>query len=583
MIEGQRRMKQISTGQEEGRGTKRPIQGDVMTNVCKFILIAVLVLNAAAAAAESFDERRLLALSARKEFQAYHTSVMSKIARTYVHMLSCYSGNYYWENTTNRFVFDISPEGTASNLQAQLATPEAECVGKIVLEHTFPPPPAYPGDKGFPFLLEYSVTPGHSVADTLPPAEDKGENDAAKGYFGGCRFSKEEWNELVLTGAGITWHYCVNQPYKILEQRRDLLVLQIDKAGSCMADLEIGIVKVQFERENQFDVSFYGSETKYLFGEPSLQESCSRFSIAVHVQRASRTKEGQAEIPAPLEAAGQAFDRGDYEQAFSLLVPLAEHGDARAQATLGAMYLSGLGVTKDDSKAVYWTRKAADAGNPKAQTNLGLIYFYGRGVPQDDTQAAEWLKKAAIRGNASARSTLGILFLEGRGVEKNYIGAKALFSSAIRDGEVGAANNLAKIIEQGLGQAPDVKGALKLYEIAAKFGDPAAQNRIGLACMNGEFRDRNIGAAKDWFMKSASQGEKYGQYHLGMLLLDEKPADTLPALKWISLSARQEYEPAQLELNTRSKALDDSEKAALRKLVDSWRPVGRGAFDAGVK
>lgn len=300
-------------------------------------------------------------------------------------------------------------------------------------------------------------------------------------------------------------------------------------------------------------------------------------------QVCARSESGSPQPPASLKEAGAAFDRGDYEEAFRLLVPQAQAGDMSAQSTLGAMYLTGLGVTKDESKAAYWSRKAAEGGNAKAQANLGLIYLHGRGVPQDDAQAADWLRKAASQGNASAQSSLGVLFLEGRGVKKDYSVAKVLFSSAIKGGEVGAANNLARMVEQGLGQPPDVKAALGLYEIAAKFGDPAAQNRVGLACMNGEFRDRDMRAARDWFVKSASQGDKYGQYHLGMLLLDERPADTLPALQWISLSARQGYERAQEELGARVKALDDPKKAALRRLVDSWRPTGRGAIDPGVR
>jgi TPR repeat protein len=305
------------------------------------------------------------------------------------------------------------------------------------------------------------------------------------------------------------------------------------------------------------------------------------------LQRAAQARaQGENGSPHPtgsLKEAGTAFDRGDYQGAIRLLVPLADAGDVSAQATLGAMYLTGLGVAKDESKAAYWTRMAAEAGNVKAQANLGLIYLYGRAVPQDDAEAARWLKKAAIQGNAGAQSSLGVLFLEGRGVEKNYAGAKALFSSAIKGGEVGAANNLAKMIEQGLGQPPDVKAALALYEIAAKFGDPAAQNRVGLACMNGEFRDRDMRAARDWFMKSASQGDKYGQFHLGMFLLDERPADTLPALQWISLSARQGYEPAQSELTARIKTLDDSKKAAGRPILPSLCRFVEGFRQWGIR
>ncbi len=297
----------------------------------------------------------------------------------------------------------------------------------------------------------------------------------------------------------------------------------------------------------------------------------------------AQTSTGSAQPSLTIEDAGWMAERGDFEAAVRILIPLAESGNARAQMNLGTMYSAGLGVAQDQAKAVYWTRKAAEAGSPKAQSNLGLAYLYGRGVPRDDGQAVEWLKKAAVQDNAGAQNTLGYLYLEGRGVEKNYATAKKFFAQSIKNGEAGAANNLAKMIEHGLGQSPDVKAALSLYEIAAEGGDPSAQNRIGLAWQNGEFRDRDTAAAKRWFFKSAYQGDQYGQYHLGLLLLTEKPEYLVDALKWISLSARKGYVPAQTDLNRYLKSLNESQKAKLNKLVNQWRPTGHGVFDPVAK
>jgi len=282
---------------------------------------------------------------------------------------------------------------------------------------------------------------------------------------------------------------------------------------------------------------------------------------------------------ATLEKAGQEFDKGNYAEAAALLLPLAEGGEARAQTSLGSMYSNGLGVPRDLVKAVYWTRKAADSGNPRAQANLGLFYMHGIGLPQDDRQAVVWLSRAADQGNAGAQNTLGVLFQEGRGVQQDYVRARNLFDAAIRGGEVGAANNLARMIEQGLGAKPDLKAALGLFEIAANGGDPAAQNRVGLAYLNGELRQRNRQRAKEWFQKSAAQGERHGQFHLGKLLMEENAADPESALLWISLSARQGHAPAQAELDARIGALNQNQRDRLQQLVSQWRPIGRGAFD----
>ena len=49
-----------------------------------------------------------------------------------------------------------------------------------------------------------------------------------------------------------------------------------------------------------------------------------------------------------------------------------------AQYYLGGMYAKGSGVSKDDSEAVKWFRKAAMQNDPAAQTNLGVMYLMGR-------------------------------------------------------------------------------------------------------------------------------------------------------------------------------------------------------------
>src|SRR6185312_9019106 len=57
---------------------------------------------------------------------------------------------------------------------------------------------------------------------------------------------------------------------------------------------------------------------------------------------------GLAAPPAAPDHPGMAaFKAGDYATAYKIWAPMAESGDANAQANLGNMYLRGLGVTKD--------------------------------------------------------------------------------------------------------------------------------------------------------------------------------------------------------------------------------------------
>ena len=96
----------------------------------------------------------------------------------------------------------------------------------------------------------------------------------------------------------------------------------------------------------------------------------------------------------PYQEAKAAFLREDYATELQLLRPLAERGDARAQAVIGIMYDWGLGVRQDYAEAAKWLRLGADQGS-RAQGTLGDTYANGQGVPQDDAEAAKWYRKAA--------------------------------------------------------------------------------------------------------------------------------------------------------------------------------------------
>jgi len=117
-----------------------------------------------------------------------------------------------------------------------------------------------------------------------------------------------------------------------------------------------------------------------------------------------------------LEDAGAAYDRGDYETAIREYRPLAEKGEASAQAQLGWMYDEGEGVPENDAEAAKWYLKAAEQGNTAAQLNLGRLYQKGEGVPQNYGEALKWFGKAADQGLFNAQYMLGYMYLKGWGV-----------------------------------------------------------------------------------------------------------------------------------------------------------------------
>ena len=110
----------------------------------------------------------------------------------------------------------------------------------------------------------------------------------------------------------------------------------------------------------------------------------------------------------PLEDAYGAYERGDYAIAMLLFRPLAEQGNAQAQAQLGYMFNAGLGVPGDYEQAAAWYRRSAESGSAAGQYNLAVMYDKGHGVPQDYALAVLWYRKSASQGDADAQLNLAV-------------------------------------------------------------------------------------------------------------------------------------------------------------------------------
>lgn len=98
-----------------------------------------------------------------------------------------------------------------------------------------------------------------------------------------------------------------------------------------------------------------------------------------------------------------AFNRQDYVTASRAFIPLAERGNAAAQAYLGYMFETGRGVPQNYTDAAMWYRRAAEQGDSLAQYSLGLLYDRGQGVPRDIVEASKWLNLATAAAPPKAR------------------------------------------------------------------------------------------------------------------------------------------------------------------------------------
>jgi TPR repeat protein len=69
----------------------------------------------------------------------------------------------------------------------------------------------------------------------------------------------------------------------------------------------------------------------------------------------------------------EAYQQGDYATAVAWFRKSAEQGVARAQFTLGLMYVTGQGVLQDNVYAHMWWNIAASTGHADATKNRDII------------------------------------------------------------------------------------------------------------------------------------------------------------------------------------------------------------------
>lgn len=131
-----------------------------------------------------------------------------------------------------------------------------------------------------------------------------------------------------------------------------------------------------------------------------------------------------------LEEGVQAFERKHYRDAFVLLRPQAERGQAQAQYLVGRMFEDGYGTDRDQVAAAKWYRLSAEQGNALAQHALAVFYAVGWGVPPDLGESLTWLRRSAMQGYYYAQSDLASRYRTGRGLARNDVLAFVWFDLA---------------------------------------------------------------------------------------------------------------------------------------------------------
>lgn len=98
-----------------------------------------------------------------------------------------------------------------------------------------------------------------------------------------------------------------------------------------------------------------------------------------------------------------AMRAGNFAEAYCILKPHAQRGDAEAQYNIGWMYLNGYGLAMNDSLALEWWQRASDQGHTDARFSIAMLYSFGDGqVTKNMDRAIDYYLLAAQDGHEDA-------------------------------------------------------------------------------------------------------------------------------------------------------------------------------------
>jgi TPR repeat protein len=204
-----------------------------------------------------------------------------------------------------------------------------------------------------------------------------------------------------------------------------------------------------------------------------------------------------------------SYEDRQTEVATAIFVAEADKGNPAGIRELANLHYSGVGVQKDQKKALEMWKQSANQGDVEAMLRIGMEYHSGENLPLNQREAFKWFRKSAEEGQAQAMGILGAYYLNGWGIDSQdwEKGVKWL-RKACELGDPNAQYNLGVCYHHGMGIGKDEDEAYKCFKNAAEHGDANAQTMLGYYYQTGTGVDQDEKEAMNWYKKSALQGDE---------------------------------------------------------------------------
>ena len=183
-------------------------------------------------------------------------------------------------------------------------------------------------------------------------------------------------------------------------------------------------------------------------------------------------------------------------QIYQTALKLANNKDSRRYNLLGKCFYYGIGVEKNNQKAIEQFKTAANLNDAFGSYNLW--YLSTQGVI-DKKAGIDYLFAAAILGEPFSQIALAKDFL----AERNYERAVNWFNKALKNNEKNAALYLVMTNLNQLETFPIVDSSFFHLIDPAESRDKEAQFQLGLAFLYGDLTKQNLSYGYHWLVQAS--------------------------------------------------------------------------------
>ncbi|MBL4846334.1 MAG: SEL1-like repeat protein [Planctomycetes bacterium] len=278
---------------------------------------------------------------------------------------------------------------------------------------------------------------------------------------------------------------------------------------------------------------------------------------------------------------------GEIAKTNTQLERLARSGNAGADLVLCLLHRHGLGRSKNEERAGFYLKRAADAdwidalairarqlmapgssgqdqrrglalllvlakrADTDAMVKLAWISFRGDfGRPRDEQLGLAWLLRASRLGNLEAMANYSRYLLDSARSPSDWEVGLGWGLAAAEDGDLDSAHNVATVYYTGAGARTDYALAVKWFRRAAAKGSPRARHGLAMAELEGKGLPQDQAHALEVFEALAKEGDPASHCTLGNLRLSGKvlPQDLSRARFHYEIAAKAHVSKAMLPL-----------------------------------